>query len=61
MTGFGGLDFAETKVIGNRAYQMFFQGDCAAGGSYAAEDMGEIIDVDFVEIAPEPEQEQLFS
>lgn len=61
MTGFGGLDFAETKVVGNWAYRMFFQGDCVAGGSYAAEDMGEIIDVDFVEIAPEPEQEQLFS
>lgn len=23
----GGLDYAETKVIGNRAYKAFFEGD----------------------------------
>ncbi len=27
----GGLDLAETKVIGNRAYKMFFEGDYSAG------------------------------
>ena len=27
----GGLDFAETKIIANRAYKMFFKGDFSAG------------------------------
>lgn len=27
----GGLDFAETKVIADRAYKMFFEGDFSAG------------------------------
>lgn len=27
----GGLDYAETKVIANRAYKMFFEGDLSAG------------------------------
>jgi hypothetical protein len=27
----GGLDFAETKIIANRAYKMFFEGDYSAG------------------------------
>lgn len=27
----GGLDFAETKIIANRAYKMFFEGDFSAG------------------------------
>lgn len=28
----GGLDFAETKIIADRAYKMFFEGDFSAGG-----------------------------
>ena len=27
----GGLDFAETKIIADRAYKMFFEGDFSAG------------------------------
>jgi len=27
----GGLDFVETKIIANRAYKMFFEGDYSAG------------------------------
>ena len=27
----GGLDFAETKIIANRAYKMFFEGEFSAG------------------------------
>lgn len=27
----GGLDFAETKVIADRSYKMFFEGDFSAG------------------------------
>lgn len=26
-----GLDFAETKIIADRAYKMFFEGDFSAG------------------------------
>lgn len=27
----GGLDFTETKIIADRAYKMFFEGDFSAG------------------------------
>lgn len=64
----GGLDFAETKIIGKRAYTMFFQSNSIAddideSGNDSNTDSFQIetadaIDVDFAEVAPSaPEQE----
>lgn len=41
----GGLDFAETKVMANRAYKMFIEGDFSVGESIEIEEEP-IIDVD---------------
>lgn len=48
----GGLDFAETKIIADRAYKMFFEGDFSAGEkvkSKSSEITDEIV-IDEVEI-----------
>ena len=34
----GGLDLAETKIIANRAYQMFFEGDFSGGDKEKTEE-----------------------
>ena len=50
----GGLDYAETKVITNRAYKMFFEGDFSAGEKPEEEvpdDIAEtIIEAEIVEV-----------
>ena len=50
----GGLDYAETKVIANRAYKMFFEGDFSAGEKPEEEvpdDVAEtIIEAEIVEV-----------
>lgn len=45
----GGFDFAETKVIANRAYKMFIQGDLSVLSDDEAEVIEEVIDVEIVE------------
>lgn len=49
----GGFDFAETKVIGNRAYKWFFNGDFTVAGKEPEEPI-EVIDTDFEDISNEP-------
>lgn len=53
----GGLDYAETKVIANRAYKMFFEGDYSAGEKPEDEipdDVAEtIIEAEIVEVNDE--------
>jgi hypothetical protein len=50
----GGLDYAETKVIANRAYKMFFEGDFSAGEKPEEEvpdDVAEtVIEAEIVEV-----------
>lgn len=50
----GGLDYAETKVIANRTYKMFFEGDFSAGEKPEEEvpdDVAEtIIEAEIVEV-----------
>lgn len=51
----GGLDFAETKIIADRAYKMFFEGDFSAGEKNDDVELDdEIIDV----VAEEDNKEQ---
>lgn len=38
----GGLDFAETKIIADRAYKMFFEGDFSAGDKHPDENFGDV-------------------
>lgn len=46
----GSLDFAETKVIANRAYKMFFEGDFTAGDKENTNEIvKDIIDSEVVE------------
>ena len=48
----GGFDFAETKIIANRAYQMFILGNFSSSkkkGDVAEEDIVEVCAEDFVE------------
>ena len=40
----GGLDFAETKIIADRAYKMFFEGDFSAGDKDESEAEDIIVD-----------------
>lgn len=40
----GGLDFAETKIIADRAYKMFFEGDFSAGDKEEDETEDIIVD-----------------
>lgn len=49
----GGFDFAETKVIGNRAYKWFFNGDFTVAGKEPEEPI-EVIDADFKDVSDEP-------
>ena len=59
----GGLDYAETKVIANRAYKMFFEGDFTASDKEPVlnedieDDVVEVIDdveiIEAVELNPE--------
>ena len=42
----GGLDFAETKLIANRAYKVFVDGDLSALDSNPKKNKHNIIDVD---------------
>lgn len=44
----GGLDFAETKIIADRAYKMFFEGDFSAGDEESDEDA--IMDADAIDV-----------
>lgn len=45
----GGFDFAETKVIANRAYKMFIQGDFEVLSGEDDEVIEEVIDVEILE------------
>ena len=56
----GGLDFAETKIIADRAYKMFFEGDFSAGEKEEPDDaeIGEpddIVNTEETEISNEEE------
>ena len=44
----GGLDFAETKIIADRAYKMFFEGDFSSGDEDNI-DANDVIDVEVTE------------
>ena len=62
----GGLDFAETKIIGNRAYNLFFKGDFSTddntqndinfSDSFYMNAADRIIDVEFTETTAEPDR-----
>lgn len=53
----GGLDFAETKLIGARAYKWFFEGDFSAEDT----DQGEPLDiVDFENVIDAEYKEEYF-
>ena len=62
----GGLDFAETKIIGNRAYNLFFKGDFSTddntqndinfSDSFDLNAADRIIDVEFTETTAEPDR-----
>lgn len=41
----GGLDLVETKVIANRAYKWFFEGDFSVNGEEE-----DLIDIDFEDV-----------
>ena len=43
-----GLDFAETKIIADRAYKMFFEGDFSSGDEDNI-DANDVIDVEVTE------------
>lgn len=48
----GGFDFAETKVIGNRAYKWFFNGDFSVAEK-EPEEVFEVVDADFEDVSSE--------
>lgn len=49
----GGLDFAETKTIADRAYNWFFNGDFTDNKSDDEKIVVDIADTDFEEISSE--------
>ena len=61
-----GLDFAETKIIGNCAYNLFFKGDFSTddntqndinfSDSFDLNAADRIIDVEFTETTAEPDR-----
>lgn len=58
----GGLDFAETKIIADRAYKMFFEGDFSAGDKNSDDeniiiDAEEVQDIEVVEVSDEETNE----
>lgn len=42
----GGFDFVETKIIANRAYKMFIEGDFSSAKKHNKEDDDDIIEID---------------
>lgn len=54
----GGLDFAETKIIADRAYKMFFEGDFSAGEKNEDDDEVIIVEAEnIVETEENPSEE----
>lgn len=58
----GGLDFAETKIIADRAYKMFFEGDFSAGEKNSDDeniiiDAEAVQDIEVVEVSDEETNE----
>lgn len=53
----GGLDFAETKVIADRAYKMFFEGDFSAGEKEDADQKELTDEMEVVETSSSPADE----
>ena len=46
----GGLDFAETKVLGNRAYKWFFMGDFSGNDENEEQFEKNIVDVECIDV-----------